>query len=91
MGTRSSGKQRAARFTTVIAVGSFAVAGLGTAAVAEAAASHTSTTVPSGSNDGTTSQSPGSGKTTTPPQHAPGTVPVTPGNGGSVSGHSSGS
>lgn len=59
MATRTSGKQTAARITAVVAVGSFAVAGLGFVALENAPKSDAATTKASPSQDDDSSQDPG--------------------------------
>lgn len=110
MATRISGKQTAARITAVVAVGSFAVAGLGFVVLEHAPTSDAATTTTAGPSENDDSSS--SPSVTTAPktsqksnssqsqqvkktvvrQKANSTAsPVSPGNGGSTSGKSSGS
>ncbi len=134
MATRISGKQTAARITAVVAVGSFAVAGLGFVALEHAptsdaattttaspsenddssqtsgtsqnddssqtsgtsqnddsASSPSATTTPRTSQKSNSSQSPQVKKTVVRQKANSTTSPVSPGNGGSTSGKSSGS
>ncbi|MEV8183787.1 hypothetical protein [Specibacter sp. NPDC078692] len=122
MATRISGKQTAARITAVVAVGSFAVAGLGFVVLEHAPTSDAATTTTAGPSENDDSpqtsgtsendDSSSSPSVTTAPktsqksnssqsqqvkktivrQKANSTAsPVSPGNGGSTSGKSSGS
>lgn len=122
MSTRTSGKQTAARITAVVAVGSFAVAGLGfvvlenapksdaatttTAGQSEyddssqtsgtsqnddSSSSSSATTTPRTSQKSNSSQSPEVKKTVIRQKANSTAIPVSPGNGGSTSGKSSGS
>ena len=94
MTTRSSGKKLAANITTAVAVGSFAVVGIGAIAVDQTTVSYGSSTTSVTNDDGGAAQNQA-------PNQAPnqdggsyingGGSPVQPGNGGAVSGRSSGS
>ncbi len=86
MTTRISGKKMAAGITATLAVGSFAVVGIGAVAVDQTTGKHTASTS-SVSSDGGTSQDQGSNQNGS----YSGGDSVLPGNGGSVSGRSSGS
>ena len=89
MGAQISGKQWATRITTAVTAASLAAAGIAAVAVDMATTSHAATSTPVTSQD----------KDTTPPQSSDegqdqgysGGNPVQPGNGGAVTGRSSGS
>ena len=90
MTTRSSGKKLAVNITTAVAVGSFAVVGIGAVAVDQATVSHGSSTASVTNGDG------GAAPSQAPSQDGGsysngGASAVQPGNGGAVSGRSSGS
>lgn len=96
MATRIKGKKMAAGITATIAVGSFAVVGIGAVAVDQTTGSHTpGTSSVSGSGGGATpDQGLNQGSTQDGNSYNGGYSggnSVLPGNGGSVSGRSSGS
>lgn len=91
MATRNSGKKVAAGITTVVALGSFSVAGIAALAVEAATTSHTVSS--STSQDEGTQQDQESSRDNDNGYNNgnSGGIPVQPGNGGAVSGKSAGS
>lgn len=89
MATRSSGKKVAAGITTVVALGSFSVAGIAAVAVDLATPSHAATSISStGQDDGTSQEQ---GRDNGYYNGNSGGSSVQQGNGGNTSGRSSGS
>ena len=89
MTTRSSGKKLAVNITTAVAVGSFAVVGIGAIAVDQATVSHGSSTTSLTNSDGGDAQN--QAQNQDGGSYSNGGSSVQLGNGGDVSGRSSGS
>ncbi len=90
MTTRSSGKKLAVNITTAVAVGSFAAVGIGAVAVNQTTVSHGSSTTSVTNGDGGAAQNQAPGQDGGSYSNGGGNA-VQPGNGGAVSGRSSGS